>query len=502
VKRGIEAWRPAYAAAGFSNAIEAREAPSKAEDPDWSPYDARYNIIYWRPSPVSNATGGQVADPRTGEILKAEVNIYHNVMNLVRDWYFTQVGPLDARAQSLPLPDSLMGRLIEYVVTHEVGHAIGFPHNMKSSSQYPADSLRSETFLRRMGGHVATLMDYSRFNYVAQPEDSIPVDLLIPRVGPYDFFAISWQNKPIPGARTPDEEWPTLNSWSSMQDTIPWFRFTTSNATGDPGNLTEAVGDQDAVKSSTLGLRNLRRVSDMLLRVGEKPGQDYSLLTDLYQNMIGQWSRYNSHVAAIVAGAESQERYGTGIRFVPETEARQKGAIQFLTDNAFNVPAWLVNPQIIWRIEQEGAVARVRNAQTSVLNTLLSPARMSRLIDYEALAGQTGNAYTLGEMLEDVRDGVWTELSSRSPRIDVYRRGLQRAYLEAVGRTVKPRPAPASSNAAAPALSDARPALRGELAEIDREVAAALRRTTDTMTRLHLQDVHMEIERLLDPAVD
>ncbi len=502
MKQGVNDWRPAFEAAGFSNAIEAREAPSKTEDPDWSPYDARYNIIYWRPSNVSNATGGQVADPRTGEILKAEVNMYHNVMNLVRNWYFTQVGPLDPRAQQLPLPDPLMGRLVQYVAAHEVGHAIGFPHNMKASSQYPADSLRSATFLRRMGGHVSTLMDYSRFNYVAQPEDNIPVDLLIPGVGPYDFFAIMWQNKPIEGARTPDEEWTTLNAWSRMQDTIPWFRWSTSSATGDPGNLTEAVGDQDAVKSSTLGLRNLRRVSDMLIRVAEKPGEDYSLLTDLYQNTVDQWSRYNSHVAAIVAGAVSQERYGTGIRFVPESEARQKGAIQFLTENAFTVPGWLVNRDILWRIEQEGGVARIRAAQSGVLNTLLAPARLSRLIEYEALTAPGTNHYTLGEMLRDVRRGVWTELSATRPQVDVYRRGLQRAYLDAVGRTVRPAPAtgPVVPGAAPAGTSDARPALRGELMEIDREVAAALGRTTDAMTRLHLQDVRLEIKRLLDPG--
>src|SRR5690606_17293573 len=201
VRRGVEAWQPAYREAGFSNAIVAREAPSPEEDPNWSPFDARHSIIYWRPSTTENATGGQVVDPRTGEILKAEVNMYHNVMNLLRNWYFIQVAPLDPRAQTLPLPDSLMGRLVEYVVTHEVGHAIGFPHNMKASAMYPADSVRSASFLRRMGGHVATLMDYSRFNYVAQPEDDIPPELLIPQVGPYDRFAVMWGHKPIPGAR-------------------------------------------------------------------------------------------------------------------------------------------------------------------------------------------------------------------------------------------------------------------------------------------------------------
>ncbi|HUF50852.1 MAG TPA: zinc-dependent metalloprotease, partial [Longimicrobiales bacterium] len=354
VIQGVNDWEPAYREAGFSNAIEGRLAPSPAQDPDFSMLDARHSVIYWRPSPVANATGGQLVDPRTGEIIKAEVNMYHNVQSLLRNWYFTQVSPLDPRAQSLPLPDSLMGELVRYVVAHEVGHAIGFPHNMKASAMYPADSLRSASFLRRMGGHVATLMDYSRFNYVAQPEDNIPPALLIPGVGPYDKFAIMWQNTPIPGAATPDDEWPTLDRWSRMQDTIPWFRWTTSDATADPFAITEAVGDEDAVKSSTLGMRNLERVVGSLLRVAERPGQNYDLLNELYGNAVAQWGRYNGHVAAVIGGAETWERYGTGPRFEPLSQARQKEAMAYLNRVAFRVPAMFLSPGILRRIEQEG----------------------------------------------------------------------------------------------------------------------------------------------------
>ena len=195
--------------------------PTPEQDPDWSNHTLGRSIIHWRPSTVANATGGQVVDPRSGEIIKGEVNMYHNVMNLLRNWYFIQVSPLDARGRSLQFPDALMGKLVEYVVTHEVGHSIGFPHNMKASHMYHPDSLRSVSFLQRMGGHVSTLMDYSRFNYVAQPEDNIPVELLIPQVGPYDKYSVMWAYKPIPGARTPDEEWTTLDGWSRWQDTMP-----------------------------------------------------------------------------------------------------------------------------------------------------------------------------------------------------------------------------------------------------------------------------------------
>jgi hypothetical protein len=502
VRRGIEAWQPAYEAAGFREAIVARDAPTPEEDPDWSPYDARHSIIYWRPSTVQNATGGQQVDPRTGEILKAEVNMFHNVMNLLRNWYFVQVSPLDPRARTLPLPDSLMGRLVEYVVAHEVGHAIGFPHNFKASAMYPADSLRSASFLRRMRGHVATLMDYSRFNYVAQPEDAIPPELLVPQVGPYDVFAVQWGHTPIPGARTPDDELPTLDRWARQQDTIPWFRFTTADAPNDPHAVTEAVGNADAIKSSGLGMKNLERVAASLLEVAERPGQDYSLLNELYGNVVQQWGRYNGHVVALIGGAYTQERYGTGPRFDPVPRDEQRAAMRYLAENAFRVPAFLLDPQVLRRIEAAGVVGRIRQAQAGVLNQLFSEARLGRLIEYEAIEGAS-RTYTLADLLAEARRGVWTELDGGNVRIDVYRRNLQRAYLEALERVLDPPAAPATPTPfGAPQpprfVTDARPAVRGHLAELDRQVATALGRTNDAMTRLHLQDVRMEIERLLD----
>jgi hypothetical protein len=401
-----------------------------------------------------------------------------------------------------------MGRLVQYVVAHEIGHAIGFPHNMKASAMFPADSIRSESFLRRKGSHVATLMDYSRFNYVAQPEDNIPPELLIPTVGPYDRFAIMYQNRPIPGASTPDEERAVLDSWARMQDTIPWFRFSTQDATQDPHDLTEAVGDEDAVRSTTLGMRNLERVANSLLRVAERPGEDYSLLSELYGNTVQQWGRYSAHVAAIVGGAETQERLGTGVRFTPVPRGKQQEAMRYLEQNAFQVPSFLLNKDVLRRIEQEGAVARVRMAQANVLNTLLARGRLDRLVEYEALATRPADAYTLAHMLTDLRRGVWSELGHSSPRVDVYRRNLQRAYLEAVERTLVPPP-PTTQQAGGPAAAqqprwanDARPILRGELQELDRLAQQAINRTNDTMTRLHLRDVRLEIERLLDPRAN
>jgi hypothetical protein len=490
VESGVAQWIPAFEEAGFSNAIEARLAPSPEEDPNWSIHDARNSMIYWRASPVANATGGAVADPRTGEILKGEVNMFHNVMNLLRNWYFIQVAPLDERARQLPLPDSLMGVLVEYVVAHEIGHAIGLPHNFKASAMYPADSLRSREFLERKGGHVATLMDYSRFNYVAQPEDDIPPHLLVPQVGPYDKFAIKWGYSVIPGARTPDEERSVLDQWARMQDTIPWFRFTTPGAPNDPHAVTEAVGNADAVYSSTLAMRNLGRVMEMMIPAAEKPGEDYGDLQELYTNAVAQWGRYMGHVTALVGGAYTQERRGTGPRFEPVSRAEQREALRWLTANGFNVPDMFLDEEILRRIEAQGAIQRIGTQQGRILAQLLSEARLNRLIEYEATANGA-SVYTVADLLSDLRSGVWSELTASSVRIDVFRRNLQRHYLAAADRYLAP--------SAQGSISDARPLIRSDLRELAQAVRAARGRAGDTVTRLHLQDLEAEIERILDP---
>jgi len=497
----VEAWQPAFQEAGFSNAILGRVAPTPAEDPDFSLYDARHSAIYWRPSTVANATGGQVVDPRSGEILKGEVNMYHNVMELLKNWYFIQVGPLDPRAWQLPLPDSLMGRLVEYVVTHEIGHSIGFPHNMKASAMYPADSLRSAEFLERMGGHVATLMDYSRFNYVAQPEDSIPPQLLVPGIGPYDRFALRWGYAPIPGAGSPEEERPTLDAWAREQDDKPWLRFSTPDVDSDPENLTEAVGDADAVKSTTLGMRNLERVMDMLLPVAEKPGESYEELETLYGQAVSQWGRYMAHVAAIVGGAYTQEKYGTGPRFEPLEKARQREAVRYLSEAAFQVPEMFLDTEVLRRLEPEGVVARFRTQQTRVLGSLLSQTRLERLTEFEALAGRTSTAYTLAELVADLRQGVWGELDDTRVQVNVYRRNLQRAFLDTVDRRMHPTREELERNnnpAPPPWASDVRAVMRAELEDLDRLAQQALGRAADPMTEVHLRDVRAEIRRILD----
>ncbi len=510
IKRGIEDWQVAFEAAGFSKGIVAAEAP--ANDPDFSGEDATVAMVRWLPSATENAVGPSLKDPRTGEIIDADVQTYLNVMNLNRSWYFTQVGPLDKRAQKLPFPDSLMGRLVEYVTAHEVGHTLGFPHNFKASSMYPLDSVRSKSWVAKMG-HTPTLMDYARFNYVAQPEDGIALDDLIPKVGPYDKYAVMWGYTPIPNAKTPEAEKATLDKWARLQDDTPWYRFANDGGAqgADPGEQSEAVGDADAVKATTLGLKNLKRVMAMLeSATAWKEGDTYDDLEELYGRTIGQWATEMGHVARIIGSSYKQEKLvgQKGPVWRNVEPARQKEALQFLLDNAYTTPMWLVDDNIVRKLEASGSLGRVGSAQARSLGSVVSNDRLQRMLELEAMAKSKSEVYPVADMLSDLRRGLWKEIETGAP-IDAFRRRLQRVYLEAMASKINP---PAAAPAAAPAggggrgagaapvgTADFRPILKSEMRALDADLATAIGRTNDRMSKAHLEDARDQIKRMLDP---
>jgi hypothetical protein len=516
LKKGIEDWNEAFLAAGFKNAIIGKPAPTPEQDPTWSPEDIRHSVIRWLPSTTENASGPHISDPRTGEILNADIQFYHNVMNLARDWYFTQVGPLDPRAAKLPLPDDLMGRLLEYVVCHEVGHTLGFQHNMKASSMYPFEKIRDKEWVHKMG-HTPSIMDYSRFNYVAQPEDGIAPEDLIPRIGPYDVWATHWGYAPIPGAKTPEAEKATLDKWSREQDNTPWYRFSTPTSGGsDPGEETEAVGDADTVKATTLGVKNLQRVSKMLMSATAwKEGESYRDLNELYGRVLGQWRTEMSHVAGIVGGFNSQEKVvgQEGRIFTLIPKEKQAEAVRYLMDAAFVTPTWMIDEEILRRIEPVGVIERIRDAQNRILLSLLNSARFARLVEQEALDGN--RAYSPVEFLATVRKGIWKELDGTQVKIDPYRRELQRSYLHEVNTKLNAERAaaaggrggggtPPAPDGEAPPIrvtssGDERPMYRAELKALNASITAALAKTTDHETKAHLEASRDEIAKILDP---
>lgn len=503
IKQGVEDWQKAFEAAGFREAIVAKDPPSAEEDPDWSPEDARYSVIRYFASQTQNAYGPNVQDPRSGEIIESDIGWYHNVMNLLRNWYFIQTAAANPRARTLKLDDEVMGRLIRYVSAHEVGHTLGLPHNMGSSAAFPVDSLRSPTFTAQYGT-TPSIMDYARFNYVAQPGDQ--VINLYPIIGPYDTYAIKWGYRPIPTVDSPEEEKSVLNEWIQEHAGDPIYRFGRQTVNPiDPRSTTESLGD-NAMEASAYGLSNLKIIVNNLLNWTAVDGEDYEDLNEMYLQVLGQWYRYMGHVKANIGGIhETFKAVGQeGPVYEPVSASLQREALDFLHNYAFLTPEWLIDEAILYKFEAAGVVERTRDYQERILNDVLDPSRLARLIESEAVTGP--QAYGLVDLFDQLQQGLFTELAAKNA-IDVFRRNLQRAYLERLQYLMQKEQVKITGRAREylgytaidVSQSDIRPVVRGKLIQLKRQLQTARGAYRSDITRFHIQDLIERIDQILDP---
>ncbi|WP_425628743.1 zinc-dependent metalloprotease [Cellulophaga lytica] len=494
IKQGIEDWQVAFEAAGFKNAIVAKTPPTPEEDPEWSAEDVRYSVVRYLASPIPNANGPHVSDPRTGEILESDINWYHNVMTLLRNWFFVQTAAINPDARGVEFKTEVMGRLIRFVSSHEVGHTLGLPHNMGSSVAYPVDSLRSASFTKKYGT-APSIMDYARFNYVAQPGDEGVA--LMPNIGVYDKYSISWGYRPILD-KSAKEEKKTLDSWILKHAGDPLYRFGKQQfSVIDPSSQTEDLGD-DAMKASDYGIANLKRIVPNLIKWTAEDGKSYDDLDELYGQVLGQYNRYMGHVSNNVGGVyENYKTYDQeGAVYTHVPKEKQKRAVQFLHKQLFSTPTWLIDNNILNKIENAGAVERIRSTQSRTLNNLLNTGRMARMIENEALNGS--KAYNLTTMMSDVRKGIWKELST-GRSIDTYRRNLQRAYVDRMEYLMTEDPkASRFGTAVNVSQSDIRAVVRAELQTLVRSVKSAAANSSG-IRRAHLKDIQERIEAILDP---
>lgn len=493
VMQGVEDWQEAFEAAGFKNAIVAKLPPSPEEDPDWSPEDIRYSTVRWVASEIRNAVGPSVSDPRSGEIIESDIVWYHNHMRSYRNRLMIETGAANPAARALKLDDELIGETMRRVIAHEVGHALGLPHNMQSSSAYPVDSLRSGSFTQKYG-IATTIMEYARQNYVAQPGDE--GIRFIRQIGPYDLYSIEWGYRVIPGADTPEQEKPVLDSWIEAKAGDPIYRFASSTGY-DPSAQTEDLSD-DPVKASGYGLANLKRVVPNLLDWTATDGQGFDDLAEIYGELVGMWSRYARHVATNVGGVY-QNRIASdqdGVVYTPVDPDYQRQAMEFLVEHAFSTPQWLLDTDILQRIEHAGAVERIQRLQSGILSAVMNPAVVYRLSEQAALQPR---AYEPLDMLEDLRRGVWSELY-QGGSIDAFRRALQRAYLERAAGVFELDTFGSGSSRFNVAESDVPAFVRAELVRIGRDAERAAQRAPDAATRAHLEDVAARVAHILDPA--
>lgn len=499
---GINDWQQTFEKAGFKHAIEAREWPEN--DTTMSLEDARFSVLRYFASDVENAYGPNVHDPRSGEIIESHIGWYHNVMEILHDWYMVQTAAVDPKARKMHMDDSLMGQLIRFVSSHEVGHTLGLRHNMGSSSTVPVEKLRDKAWLDAHG-HTPSIMDYARFNYVAQPQDNIPEVDLFPRIGEYDRWAIRWGYS-YSGAKTPKEDAKVVNRWiiDSLK-TNPRLWFGGEGFNGDPRAQMEDLGD-NSMKASAYGIKNLQRILPNLIEWTREEGDKYDNLSDMYKQVTGQFSRYMGHVLRNVGGVNETFRSveEPGDVYAPTLKSRQREAVLFLDDQLFETPRWLLDNAILNKISSPSFGDPVSAVQTGVLSSLLGSTRLNNMLQATGRYGQA-KTYTVDELLDDTRRSVWKELTTHGA-IDVYRRNLQKTYVESLISIISPAAPPSTGIPGLMILfgpntknTDLPSIARAELAGLRSQIQAAIPATTDRLSRYHLQDIAERIKQALNP---
>ena len=495
---GINDWQKAFEAAGFKNAIVGKVAPTAKEDPQFSTEDARYSVVRYFASDVENAYGPHISDPRSGEILESHVGWYHDVMQLLRDWYFIQTAAVNPEARKAKFTDEQMGELIRFVSSHEIGHTLGLPHNFGSSYAYAVDSLRSKSFTDKHGT-APSIMDYARFNYIAQPGDG--VTHLYPQIGEYDKWAIKWGYTWFPGKKTPHDEKEALDVWTKEKAGNPLYYYGRQGTSIDPRLQNEDLGD-NAMKASTYGIANLKRILPNIEKWTYQKGEDFSDVQELYNEVLAQFNRYMGHVATNIGGMNENfkmyDQKGPVYDFVGKN--LQRDAVLFFNKQLFATPSWLINGEELSKFDNGLIINRVKAAQVNTLSNVLSQSRLARMFDNEAKNGS--NAYTVADLFNDLRGGIFT-----TGKPDVFKRNLQRGYIENLKsllnddfRTIPGiSPAQLASFGLTPinmALSDIRPIVRAELKLID----ARLPKGGDAITAAHYTDLHLRIKEILNPT--